>query len=326
MVFDSKIKETKEFGISKLIIVDGVVENEGILTIVISKETAEKQYIINNINSIGGRNAKQIFNYINEDKCQYPENTKALKKLPVASIATDSNIQDFKTKLQLFLQNTNDISMFLQEPDKPLFGLSKMGTGKKARTYKLSGDLGAFLGEYDRLYYSIVLRGEKGAGKSRLLFQLMNAFSQKALRVAFLCLEMHPASSPVRKYQDEYISKKNMARIDVSAEQLTFDQLDELCKAYDVVAIDSWTKLKGMKQDDFDRLQKLNPSTIIISIFQSTTGKVTRGGNMPEFDAGTVIQVEKGGVAICEKNRYSGDDLSYSVFERKIIKETKEVE
>jgi hypothetical protein len=37
---------------------------------------------------------------------------------------------------------------------------------------------------------------------------------------------------------------------------------------------------------------------------------------MAEYDAGTVVQVEEGGIAICEKNRNSGEDLKFLVFER----------
>jgi antirestriction protein ArdC len=199
------------------------------------------------------------------------------------------------------------------------FGLSKLGTGKKPKTYKLKGDLGEFLGEYDRLHYSIVLRGEKGAGKSRLLFQLINAFAAQPLKVAFLSLEMHPNSSVSARYRDEYISPANFKQIDVTDQALTYDELNKLCKMVDVVAIDSWTKLKGMEQTDFDRLQKENPETIILAVFQSTTGKVTRGGNMPEFDAGTVIQVNKGGMAECEKNRYTATDKIFSVFDKCLV-------
>jgi hypothetical protein len=41
---------------------------------------------------------------------------------------------------------------------------------------------------------------------------------------------------------------------------------------------------------------------------------------MAEYDAGRVVQVEEGGIAICEKNRYSGEDLQYLVFEGRLEK------
>ena len=88
------------------------------------------------------------------------------------------------------------------------FGLTQLGTGEKPETYHLQGGLGEFLGEYDRLHYAIVLCGEKGAGKSRLLFQLINAFASEKLKTAFLSLEMHPDSSVSCRYREEYIQPK----------------------------------------------------------------------------------------------------------------------
>lgn len=223
------------------------------------------------------------------------------------------------------LQNFKNPETSPQNVVKNNFGLAPLGSIKKAKTQRLRGDIGRFLGEFDRVNYSIVLRGDKGAGKSRLLFQFVNAFAEKKLRCALLSIEMSPESSVIHRYTNEYIDIANRPGIQITGESQDYESLSAICKMFDVVAIDSWTKLKNVSQDDFDRLQKENPATIIISIFQSTTGKVTRGGNKPEFDAGTVIHVHEGGVAECEKNRYSGDNLKYSVFDQKIIEEPKEV-
>jgi len=203
-----------------------------------------------------------------------------------------------------------------------LFGLQPLGSTKKGKTYRLRGDLGQFLGEYDRNNYTIVVRGDKGAGKSRLLYQLINAFAAKQHSVAFLSLEMGLNSSITERYKNEYISKRNLKRVDITDLAPTYENLNEICKKYDVVAIDSWTKLRDITQNDFDRLQKENPGTIIICIFQSTTGKITRGGNMPEYDAGMVIQVNNGGLAECEKNRYAPTDKVYNVFTKKFEEAT----
>jgi hypothetical protein len=45
---------------------------------------------------------------------------------------------------------------------------------------------------------------------------------------------------------------------------------------------------------------------------------------MVEFDAGTVIQVNKGGHAVCEKNRYASTDLVYNVFDKQLEKEAQD--
>ena len=142
------------------------------------------------------------------------------------------------------IQNFDNTKTALNGFDKTAFGFSTINTITKAKTYKLKGDLGEFLGEFDRNSYSIVLRGEKGAGKSRLLYQLINGFASKIYNCAFLSLEMSANSSVSQKYKDLYIEPSNLQRIDVSESPLNFDQLNEVCKSYDVVAIDSWTKLK----------------------------------------------------------------------------------
>ncbi len=228
---------------------------------------------------------------------------------------------------QLIKSATNIIQNFnnptptpnnLNEENNNLFGLQPLGSTKKGKTYRLRGHLGQFLGEYDRNNYTVVVRGDKGAGKSRLLYQLINAFAGKQLRIAFLSLEMSLNSSITERYKKEYISKPNLKRIDITDLAPTYEDLNAICKKYDVVAIDSWTKLRDITQGDFDKLQKENPGTIIICIFQSTTGKITRGGNMPEYDAGMVIQVNDGGLAECEKNRYAPTDKIYNVFSMKI--------
>lgn len=200
-------------------------------------------------------------------------------------------------------------------------GLKGINRVKKAKTYSIGGEVGKFLGRYERQNYSIVLRGDKGAGKSRFLYQLMDAFATKMHRVAFISLEMGSGSSVSQSYRNAYIKPENQKRIDITDQPLSYDELDAICKMYEVVAVDSWTKLRGLRQMDFDRLQKANPRTILIAIFQSTTGKVTRGGNMPEFDAAIVIHVHAGGVAECEKNRYAATDRRFSVFDKRVIKE-----
>jgi GTPase SAR1 family protein len=54
----------------------------------------------------------------------------------------------------------------------------------------LPGDLGKFLGYVERYEYSILLRGEKGAGKTRLTYQLMNTFAKGGFSVNCFSLEI----------------------------------------------------------------------------------------------------------------------------------------
>jgi hypothetical protein len=166
--------------------------------------------------------------------------------------------------------------------------------------------------------HALVLRGKKGAGKTRLLYQLMDLFAGVGFSVANFTLEIRKGSDLVARMTEEYISLENRAFIqtaDTAPEGVA--TIRQAAAHFDVVAIDSWSKL-GVKQEEFDRLRNDFPNTFFLVIFQSTTADTARGGSMAEYDAGTVVQVEEGGVAICEKNRYGGEDLQYQVFDRQL--------
>ena len=181
----------------------------------------------------------------------------------------------------------------------------------------LRSDLGAFMGGYERNRYAMLIRGEKGAGKSRLLMQALNLFAWEDLNCLFLSLEMSPQSELFGTYL-EYIEGKAKNKVAISASD-SISQLEEYCKKYDVIAVDSWGKLQNSDQWLLDRLMKKYPHVIWLIIFQSTTAGTARGGLGSEYDGSLVIQVAKGGNAQCEKNRYNSTDLVYNVFEQELI-------
>jgi len=171
----------------------------------------------------------------------------------------------------------------------------------------------------ERYEYSILLRGEKGAGKTRMMYQMMNTFAKANFTVGCFSLEIGKHSNIVKDRRNEYLCPTIVNKVQIA--ESTPNGLDDIraaAKHFDVVAIDSWGKIPGVKSDDFDKLRKDFPQTMFIVIFQSTTNGTARGGSMPEYDAGIVIQVAEGGRAYCEKNRYSGEELTYLVFERRM--------
>jgi antirestriction protein ArdC len=206
-----------------------------------------------------------------------------------------------------------------------LFGLS----GKKVisldnwkpntHIIPLKTDLGKFIGGYERNHFAIVFRGEKGAGKTRLLCQAINLFASEGLNCLFKSLEVSPESELFGSYTN-YIESKNKDHVFVDADT-SLKVLEEQCKTYDCIAIDSWGKLGGIDQGDFGRLVEKYPKVIWLVIFQSTTSGTARGGSMSEYDSSLVVQVAKGGNAVCEKNRYNSCDLTYNVFTKKLIKD-----
>jgi antirestriction protein ArdC len=183
---------------------------------------------------------------------------------------------------------------------------------------KLKTDLGLFLGGYERNQYALVLRGEKGAGKTRFLCQAINLFANQNLNCLFLSLEVSPQSELFGTYSS-YIDESNKKKVAISS-QNTLEELEVYAKKYDVIAIDSWGKLQGIDQSTFGKLLVKYPNVVWLTIFQSTTAGTARGGLMSEYDGSVVVQIEKGGFAVCEKNRYNSCDLVYNVFDKKLVK------
>ncbi|MGQ1786364.1 hypothetical protein [Saccharicrinis sp. GN24d3] len=184
---------------------------------------------------------------------------------------------------------------------------------------QLPGDLGKFLGYVERYEYAIVLRGEKGAGKSRLTYQMMNTFAKAGFNIGCFTLEIGKRSNLVKDMRNEYLCPTIVNSVQIAESCPNgIEDIKAAAKIFDVVVIDSWGKIPNVDQDDFDKLRKEHPDTMFIVIFQSTTNGTVRGGSKAEYDGGMVIQVQKGGRAICEKNRYNGEDLTYLVFERKL--------
>ncbi len=365
MLFDSKKEEDKPYKNSKIIVVGGIVKGEGILTVIVTKDKYNK-LTINKIDSIGGRNAKQIWFNIEDGNLRHHDKQKILKHLTEASIASDIiNAQDFDAKIRDYfgianknLSGTDKEPEQVQEPVRPepqepvlvsrftvdiapeppasVQGLNGTGdngevksdlftpitaeiAGNSQNKIELPTDLGKFLGYVERYEYSILLRGEKGAGKSRMTYQMMNTFAKAGFTVGCFSLEIGKQSNIVKDMRDTYISPTIADRVQIADSAPNgLEDIKTAARMFDVVCIDSWGKIPNVKSDDFDKLRKEFPETMFIVIFQSTTNGTARGGSAPEYDAGIVIQVQAGGRAICEKNRYSGEDLMYLVFERRL--------
>jgi hypothetical protein len=205
--------------------------------------------------------------------------------------------------------------------------IDKPGVTTAAKTLQLPGEIGKFLGVIEQHEYAVVLRGDKGAGKTRLLYQIKNAFADAGFDVGSFSMEIDKKSDIVTRMVEEYISPKNRAKVQIaSVAPDGLKTIKQAAKVFPVIAIDSWGKL-NIPQTEFDKLRKDHPETFFIIIFQSTTAGTARGGSMAEYDAGAVIQVDTGGIAFCEKNRYANAeniDAKYSVFEKKLVKEPKQ--
>lgn len=244
---------------------------------------------------------KKALNWINKQQCDSADVIYLIECS--VNIIQNFNKPKLQNKTDLKGLNENVTSLSDWKPNTHIISLKT--------------DLGKFIGGYERNRFAMVVRGEKGAGKTRLLCQVINLFASQALNCLFKSLEVSPESELFGSYTG-CIEAKNKDHIFVDA-NTSLKTLEEQCKIYDCIAIDSWGKLDGIDQTDFGRLVEKYPKVIWLVIFQSTTNGTARGGIMSEYDSSLVVQVTKGGDAICEKNRYNSTDLVYNVFQQELI-------
>lgn len=197
---------------------------------------------------------------------------------------------------------------------------------RKIKKEHLKGGLGKFLGYVERYEYAILLKGDKGAGKTTLMYQIMDLFAGHGYNVGCFSLEIGKESNLVSDNRDKYIKKDNLPRVQIAEKCPNgLADIERSAKQFDVVCIDSWSKIPDAKSADLDKLRKKHPETMFVCIFQSTVAGTARGGSAAEFDAGMVIHVHEGGEAVCEKNRYNeGNDYEYLVWQQKLKPEKQE--
>ncbi len=193
-----------------------------------------------------------------------------------------------------------------------------------ANAIKLTGDIGKFLGDIERVKCAITLHGDAGSGKSQLVFDMANAFASANLDVAFFSLEMGKDNRTILYYRDKYLTPENQGKIliaDTAPNGL--DTVKQAAGIYDVIIIDSFGKVTP-DNSELDKLRNAYPTTIFVIIFQSTTDGQIRGGSKAIFDAPVNIETVcvddtfVNNYAICTKNRYGQTGFKYNISKRKI--------
>jgi hypothetical protein len=191
-------------------------------------------------------------------------------------------------------------------------------------TFRLKGGQGEFLGDLETYKLAISIEGDQGGGKTQLAFQLMDGFADIGYNVGMFQLEIGANSNIVSKFRDKYIKPANINKIKIAGEAPNgIDTIREYARKFDVIIIDSWTKL-NVDSQEFDRLRNDFPDTIWIVLFQRTSGNTIRGGTKPLYDAGINIEVVKvddtfvNNYAVATKNRYGRTGLKYNISKKKI--------
>lgn len=196
---------------------------------------------------------------------------------------------------------------------------------------RLKGELGEFLGDMEKYRLAITLEGDQGGGKTQFAFQLVDAFADLGMNIGVWSIEIGKQSDLIERHKENYIKPKNRQRVFITDND-QFDTILEYASKFDVVVLDSFTKVKYqngsyIESQELDRLRNDFPNTIFVPIFQRNSKGTIRGGPTPLFDAGVNIEVVKvdptfvNNYAFTEKNRYGAGGIKYNISKRKIIKD-----
>lgn len=185
-------------------------------------------------------------------------------------------------------------------------------------TFRLSGQLGGFLGELDRNKTSIALTGDSGAGKTWLSFEIVKLFiTEMGLRVKYFSLE-----EGVGKLTQDKVATFGLGNELNLSGTGSLEDVRKAAKEYPMVVVDSFTSL-NTKTEEFERLRTDFPGTIFLLIFQKTTAGTIRGGSAIKYNSSATINVIKRDeqrIAIMEKGRYGTIGWEYSITQKQVIK------
>jgi hypothetical protein len=197
--------------------------------------------------------------------------------------------------------------------------------------YKIDNpELKRFLGDVEikeKESVVITVASEQGGGKSRFLFQCIEAFG-KNYRPGHASMEEHPDSSLYEDKANEYLSPEVHANL-VSPEINSYADIEKLIAENDVIFIDSWAKLQEMyPKIGLDKdLRKKYDGKLFIIIYQLTSDGKMRGGSASQYDGDIILfggksSDYKENKIITNKNRYNNIpacDLQFNIYTRKCL-------
>lgn len=220
----------------------------------------------------------------------------------------------------------------------PAFTLKGLGfvtaaeaPAKPANTFTLSGEIGRFLGQLQAYKLEIVVAGETHSGKSEIGKQIADAFSKAGFTVGYLDWEQGGVGSKdTIESVNRNFSPESKKKIVISGDvPRDLDTIKKLAKMFQVILLDSGTKMNQVTNAWIDELREEYPDTIWVPLMQQNGQGGTRGGAAAEFDAPVVIKTYRGdhgshtgNYAIMFKNRGNKTGLRYNISSKKIVKQT----
>ncbi len=200
---------------------------------------------------------------------------------------------------------------------------------KPKGTIKFPGELGKLLGTQQRFRGQIILEGEYHSGKSELQKQIADVAIDAGMRVALVDWEQ---GGLVSKDTNDSIARnlkpQNRSKLFVSGDvPMTVDGLRQIANSFDMILVDSGTKVKKPDNAWLDDLRVDFPNTIwVINMQRNSDGK-TRGGSSAGYNAPVIIYTYRPdksdfrkNYALIEKNRGNPEtmQMKYNIYTRKI--------
>ena len=186
------------------------------------------------------------------------------------------------------------------------------------QSFRLPGELGAFLGELDRNKACFALTGDSGAGKSWFSFEIVQLFiAEMRFQVKYFSLE-----EGLGKLTQEKVATFGLGNELNLTGKGSLEDVRKAAKEYPMVVVDSFNSL-DTKVTEFERLRTDFPNTIFLLIFQKTTAGTMRGGAAIKYNSSATINVTKRNgqrIAVMEKGRYGTIGWEYSITQKQVIK------
>lgn len=200
---------------------------------------------------------------------------------------------------------------------------------KPKNIFIFHGEIGKLLGEQQRYRLEIIIDGEKASSKSEFAKQLADAFIDIDLKVALIDYEMGGLESKdTQAGIDRNLKPGNKKKLFVSPSDFpaTLDAIKGIADKFDVIIIDSGSKLNQVTNLWLDELRTEYPNTIWVVLMQQNAKGGTRGGAAAGYNAPVVIKTyrpdptnQMKNYAWVEKNRGNLTDKWYLIAQKRTV-------
>lgn len=210
------------------------------------------------------------------------------------------------------------------------FKSSDKAPQKPQKVFRLSGEVGKLLGNMQAYRLEIVIAGETHSGKSELGKQIADAFLSAGFTVGWIDWEQGGLHSrDTLESIQRNVKPENRRKLMVSGDvDQTLDAVKALAGQFQVICLDSGSKIKEVTNAWIDTLRMQYQDTIWVILMQQNEKGGTRGGSAAEYDAPVVIKTYRPdksdfrkNYAYVFKNRGNGDSMGeyYAIADKKLL-------